>query len=213
MTSKVTPEGINRKSAVETVIETWGQGNPYWVPEWIMTLAKECDAGSRQQVAEKYQTAVPRLSEVFGSLGTLSARVHAEMAKREPREAHTTQSRDTAIAKWGDGNADAVPAWVMALATAADSMPRKQLARQLDFSESVISQVLNKTYRASAVHLEGAVRGLLMHESVMCPHLGDLRTNVCVTYQRWPPQREANRLLARVIRSCPSCPNYRGSKQ
>ena len=110
---------------------------------------------------------------------------------------------DAAVAAWGDD----MPDWVLALARACTETSQAAVARDLDRSGAIISQVLSRRYPAGTARIEERVRGLYMDGQVDCPALGPLSTLKC---QDW---REKSRefvpglpLRGRMFRACLRCP-------
>lgn len=110
---------------------------------------------------------------------------------------------DTARAAWG---AD-LPDWIEVLAITCTRTSQAAVARQLERTGAVISQVLRRTYPAKLDRIEERVRGVLMNSLVQCPALGPLPTNKC---QDWRAKsREfvlASPLRSRMYRACLTCP-------
>lgn len=107
-----------------------------------------------------------------------------------------------ARAAWGD----AMPAWVTALAEAAQRETQAGIARRLDYSASTISQVLSRTYRGDLGRVEQVVAGALMGATVDCPILGDIGRDRCLTEQR-EPFRATSALRAHLFHACQRCPH------
>ena len=110
---------------------------------------------------------------------------------------------DTARAAWGEG----MPDWVLALARACAETSQAAVARDLDRSGAIISQVLRRIYPADTARIEERVRGLYMAGMVDCPALGPLSTLKC---QDWREKaREfvlGNPRRNRMYRACMICP-------
>ena len=81
------------------------------------------------------------------------------------------------------------------------------VARDLDRSGAIISQVLRRIYPADTARIEERVRGLYMAGMVDCPALGPLSTLKC---QDWREKaREfvlGNPRRNRMYRACMICP-------
>lgn len=117
---------------------------------------------------------------------------------------------DTARAAWG---AD-LPDWIEVLAIACARTSQAAVARQLDRTGAVVSQVLRNSYPARLDRIEERVRGVLMAGTVDCPALGALRTDQC---QDWREKaREfvlAGPLRSRMYRACLTCPRNQSQKE
>ncbi|MFQ5776170.1 MAG: transcriptional regulator [Kiloniellaceae bacterium] len=100
--------------------------------------------------------------------------------------------------------------WLEALAAAARIRGQAAAARRIGYRPSVVSQVLNGTYKGNETAVRRAVEGALMGAVVSCPVLGEIPAHRCATIQRQAfaattPER------VRLYRACRAgCPNYRG---
>jgi hypothetical protein len=110
---------------------------------------------------------------------------------------------DVARAAWGES----IPDWVTVLARACTERSQAAVARDLNRSGAVISQVLRKSYPAGTTLIEERVRGEFMAGQVDCPALGPLSMMAC---QDW---REKSRTFvlagprrAQMFRACNRCP-------
>jgi hypothetical protein len=110
---------------------------------------------------------------------------------------------DVAREAWGN----TLPDWVETLARQCSERSQAAVARELDRSGAVISQVLRRIYPADTARIEERVRGLFMAGQVECPALGPLSTLAC---QDWREKsREfvlASPQRARMFRGCNACP-------
>ncbi|MBX9752289.1 MAG: hypothetical protein K5Q68_22055 [Roseococcus sp.] len=107
-----------------------------------------------------------------------------------------------ALEAWGD----ALPAWVLALATACDDTSQSQAAKRIGYSAATISLILRRGYPGELTRVEQAVRGAWMGDTVACPALHqELPTNECVGWQRrkYDP---SNHQTVRMFMACRSCP-------
>jgi hypothetical protein len=104
---------------------------------------------------------------------------------------------------WGED----IPDWIVVLARQCADRSQAAVARELDRSGAVISQVLRRIYPADTARIEERVRGLFMAGQVDCPALGPLSTLKC---QDWREKaREfvlASPQRARMYRACNACP-------
>lgn len=98
-------------------------------------------------------------------------------------------------------------AWLEVLRAECERVKSQhKVAKRLGVSAAMVNQVLNGVYKASTERLEALVRGELMHETVLCPVMGEVSKRKCVDVQAQPfaatnPQRVA---LYRACRSgCP----------
>lgn len=117
---------------------------------------------------------------------------------------------DIAREGWG---AD-MPDWIEALAKACMLTSQAQVARELDRSGAIVSQVLRNTYTASTARIEERVRGKYMAGTVICPALGSLPTDQC---QDWREKAQefgyGSPLRARMYRACHRCPRFTTTKK
>jgi hypothetical protein len=113
-----------------------------------------------------------------------------------------------AIAAWTTGGQD-VPDWVGALAIACDESSQNAIAKRLDYSPAVVSNVLRRTYSGDLRAVEQAVRGRLMNQKVTCPVVGELDAATCNGHQRapWSPHNPQRIQFYRACRA--GCPNSR----
>lgn len=96
---------------------------------------------------------------------------------------------DRAHEAWGEP-----PDWVLILAGAADRGSLATAGREIGYSPSAISTVINRKYQGDLTAVEQAVRGRLMNATVACPVVGSIAADQCLHHQRAPyaahnPQR------------------------
>lgn len=103
-----------------------------------------------------------------------------------------------------------LPDWIKALVIQCDRTSQSDVARKLNRSSAMVSQVLRKKYTADPAHIEERVRGLFLNGIVLCPALGELSTDVC---QDWRGKARVwatgNPTRRRMFRACPRCPIYK----
>ena len=101
------------------------------------------------------------------------------------------------------------PAWVVALATACDQTSQVKVSGQVNYSGSVISQVIRNKYVHKGGDLKGiekAVEGALMGATVECPVIGEIPRNRCNDHQRRGSSvATTNPMRIQLYRACPSC--------
>ncbi|MFO1417285.1 MAG: hypothetical protein U1E83_01310 [Methylotetracoccus sp.] len=98
-------------------------------------------------------------------------------------------------------------AWLGALRLACEKSSQATVARRLGVSPATVSQVLKGTYRADLGGIEKRVRGALLGETVECPILGSIRTNICLDWQA-KPFAATNELRVMLYRACrDGCPH------
>lgn len=113
-----------------------------------------------------------------------------------------TLSLDRAREAWGRD----LPDWVKALAEECDRTSQAAASKQLKLSTSTINQVLGRRYKADLGKIEAAVRGRFLHESLVCPVLGEIKKDRCVAEQK-RPFTPTNAMRVRLWRTCPHCPH------
>lgn len=103
--------------------------------------------------------------------------------------------------------------WLAALKKRVKETSQATVARELQVSDTTISQVLSGKYGAATTTIERLVRGRYMGDRVPCPAAGfALPSHLCVAYQKIP-FAPGNPNRVRFQMACPECPNYlRGSK-
>ncbi|MGV8953809.1 MAG: hypothetical protein ACOH2M_22105 [Cypionkella sp.] len=102
-----------------------------------------------------------------------------------------------------------LPDWVETLALACGHSSQATVAKELDRSAAVISQVLRKVYPADMARIEERVRGVFMEGRVACPGLGEIATQVCQDWRGKARKLEVgNPLRTRMFRACNACPRY-----
>lgn len=79
---------------------------------------------------------------------------------------------EVAVAAWGGGERSRVPEWVLALATECDQSSQRQVARKLDYNQSVISQVVANKYP----HAIDGLREAVAEKIMIKPAGGDTQT-------------------------------------
>lgn len=91
---------------------------------------------------------------------------------------------------------------------------QSKAAAAIGMSPAVVSQVLKGTYQGRLDRVEAKVRGVFMHQTVVCPALGEISLAKCQDEQGRPfaptnPQRVA---VYKACRSgCPHSRHRRGS--
>jgi triphosphoribosyl-dephospho-CoA synthetase len=103
-----------------------------------------------------------------------------------------------------------MPDWVRAMAVACERTSQAKVAKAIDRSGAVISNILRNKYAANTAHIEERVRGVFLDGRVMCPALGELPVNEC---QDWRQKAKefalTNSQRARMYRACGRCPRNR----
>lgn len=117
---------------------------------------------------------------------------------RAPTTSASARARDA----WGD----ALPVWVLALATACDATSQSRAAEVIGYSPATVSLVIRHTYSGDLARVEQAVRGAWMGDTVSCPaqHV-EMPAHACVAWQR-KPYDSSNHQTVRMFMACRSCP-------
>jgi len=112
---------------------------------------------------------------------------------------------DVAREAWGEP----LPDWVETLAITCGRTSQAKVAKELDRSGAVISQVLRKVYPADMDRIEERVRGVFMNGLVACPSLGELPVQACQDWRDKATKLEVgNPIRTRMFRACNRCPRY-----
>lgn len=99
--------------------------------------------------------------------------------------------------------------WVDVLRAECEKSSQSAVSRQLDYSPAVINQVLKGTYKGDVSKVEAAVKGCFMNEIVACPVVGEIATNICLSYQK-QPFAAINPLRVQLYKACRAgCPHSR----
>lgn len=110
---------------------------------------------------------------------------------------------DLARAAWGAE----LPDWVEVLALACARTSQARVAKQLDRSPALISQILHNKYPADTAAIQERVMGVFMDGRVACPGLGDIAAQVCQDWRAKSGKLEVgNPLRVRMFRACNACP-------
>lgn len=102
-----------------------------------------------------------------------------------------------ARAAWGEE----IPDWILTLAEEATRTSGKAVAQRLDYSSSVISTVLGRSYPGDYARIEQVVRGAFMGASVDCPVLGSIGRDRCLSEQG-QPFRASSAFRAQLFHAC-----------
>lgn len=113
---------------------------------------------------------------------------------------------ETAREAWG---AD-MPDWIASLAAEATRTSQAAVAKRLDRSGAIVSQVLRRAYAADYGRIEERVRGVLMAGQVTCPGLGEIPMQAC---QDWRAKAAhfaiGNPTRVRMFHACNRCPRHK----
>lgn len=101
-----------------------------------------------------------------------------------------------------------LPAEVEALAIACNAATASGVAARIGYSAAVVSQVLARKYPGDITAVFARIRGALMAETLICPVLGEIGTDRCLSEQK-RPFAATNSTRARLFHACKTCPNRR----
>lgn len=118
-------------------------------------------------------------------------------------------SLDIARACWGP----AIPDWVEVLAKASDDSSQSKVARKMNRSASLVSNVLRAKYQGDMVAVEDVVRGVFMRRTVDCPALGQISSAVCRDWiAKGRTFSNENSERVGMFKACRSCPHRKGGQ-
>lgn len=109
---------------------------------------------------------------------------------------------EKAQAAWGA----TPPKEVAVLAAACKAESSRAAAKRVGYSEATISYVLAGKYAGDISKVFAKIRGALMGETVMCPILGEIGRDRCLSEQA-KPFAATNSTRARLYHACKTCPN------
>lgn len=102
-----------------------------------------------------------------------------------------------------------VPEWVEALAEACDKESQVIVADRIEYSNGVVSTILNNCYKGDLSAVQKAVEGALMNRVVICPVAGEIGMQQCQANQR-RPFCATNSQRVQLFRACrDGCPHSR----
>lgn len=102
-----------------------------------------------------------------------------------------------------------VPEWIEALAAMADAQGLTATGKAIDYSGSLVSQVLNNKYGGDVGLVEEKVHGALLGRTVECPRLGEMARSVCLEWQK-KPLAHTSTLRVDMYHACRGgCPHSR----
>lgn len=96
------------------------------------------------------------------------------------------------------------PRWLTELRHQCIARSQAQVARELEVSGALISQVLKGKYPGDLNRIEKLVRGQYLGDTVTCPVLGELELDNCQRYQRQAGATH-NPLRVQLYRACKTC--------
>lgn len=110
---------------------------------------------------------------------------------------------DLARSFWGD----AIPDWVIVLAEECGRGTQSAVAKRLNRSATLVSNVLRNKYTGDMTAVEDVVRGVFMGRSVSCPALGSISTAACRDWRaKGKTFSNENSERVRMFKACRNCP-------
>ncbi|MEE3071299.1 MAG: hypothetical protein VX378_09375 [Pseudomonadota bacterium] len=107
-----------------------------------------------------------------------------------------------ARAAWGP----TIPAWVEGLARACDESSQNKVAKRLEVSAALISNVLAHKYPGDLARIADLYRGAYESAEVDCPGLGRVALDVCHGWRKKAKHLQpVNALNVQMFRACNRC--------
>ncbi|MEQ1698164.1 MAG: hypothetical protein ABL901_20230 [Hyphomicrobiaceae bacterium] len=185
--------------ALQKARAAWGTS----IPDWVCTLADACSKRSQRAVASQLDLPQTTVQMVLAN----TYRWDTAQVEAKVKTVLGVSRKPEAAVGWGE----AMPDWVVALAAACDQAPQTEVARRIEYSPAVVSQVLRNTYKGNLKRVEFQVRGLLMEQTLKCPcHWDDMGFHACVWNQeiQFDKKRALPGVGAIFRATCPTCPNW-----
>ena len=105
---------------------------------------------------------------------------------------------------WGD----AIPDYVVVLAEECGRSTQSAVAKRLNRSATLVSNVLRNKYTGDMAAVEDVVRGVFMGRCVTCPALGQISTAACRDWQaKGRTFGNENSERVRMFKACRKCPH------
>lgn len=110
---------------------------------------------------------------------------------------------ETARTCWGES----MPDYVEVLALECDRSTQSAVAKRLNRSATLVSNVLRNKYSGDMAAVEDVVRGVFMGRSVTCPALGNISTAACRDWRaKGKTFSNENSERVRMFKACRNCP-------
>ncbi|WP_112311423.1 hypothetical protein [Pseudogemmobacter bohemicus] len=114
-----------------------------------------------------------------------------------------TTPLDLARSCWGD----TIPDYVVVLAEECGRSSQSAVAKRLNRSATLVSNVLRNKYSGDMAAVEDVVRGVFMGRSVTCPALGRITTAACRDWRaKGKTFSNENSERVRMFKACRNCP-------
>lgn len=99
------------------------------------------------------------------------------------------------------------PLWTQRLREECAKTSQAKVAKVIHYSSTAVNQVLKGKYPGDMQAFEKAVRGAYLGETINCPILGELETNICQHHKR-QPYANTNSTRVALYRACNrTCPH------
>lgn len=100
--------------------------------------------------------------------------------------------------------------WLTVLREQCAHSSQAAVGKRLNYSATVVNQVLKGKYTGDLSAVQRAVEGALMGLTVNCPVIGELARNRCLDFQR-RDFAATNHLRVQLARACPTCQHRRNA--
>lgn len=94
--------------------------------------------------------------------------------------------------------------WFSALASEVEKTSQSKTASKCSISPTAVNQVLKGTYKGNIANVQEKVEGALLENSVTCPVLDIITTDVCAQHRnkKFSPN---NPMRVQLYRACQTC--------
>ncbi|MGY3571934.1 transcriptional regulator [Vibrio paucivorans] len=96
--------------------------------------------------------------------------------------------------------------WLEVLQVRASRVPLGVIAKEIGYSKSTVSRVLNGSYGGDIEAVKHAVQQKYQSNLVECPLLGDIEREQCLHHQN-RPFAATNPMRVQLHHACKTCPN------
>lgn len=100
--------------------------------------------------------------------------------------------------------------WLTVLQESCQHSTQAAVAKRINYSPTVVNQVLKGTYKGDLASVQKAVEGALLGLTVDCPVIGELPRDRCLEYQR-RGFAATNPLRVTLSIACQTCHHRRGN--
>lgn len=96
--------------------------------------------------------------------------------------------------------------WFSALQAACEVASQSKVAAQCGISATAVNQVLKGSYKGNLDNVIEKISGALLNQSVNCPVLDDITTDLCARYRK-EGFMPTNPMRVQLFRACQNCVN------